>query len=780
MPSQACKPAAHGARRSLGAALLVLALRSGPGSAGPLPVPVALPAREQLPLTLETRLSLNGPELLVLDLDGDGEPELVTCGTNPDTLARAFVLASRIEGCVSHPIKQWNFVAGQGGLAGTADLLPDDGREELLLWRLEGAQLYLWADGMRPGPDGERIETLWRSEAVPLPPAAPRGEARLRMHGSGRLDAAADLWVALPVAGFALAPRGPLLFAADGRLRRHAAAAPNAYCTGIADLDGDGRPELFLATHATCNGQQLPGEDDCHSYWRVLDGDGRRLLDIEAGGPFSEAQTRPLRAAGQATRIAALRFGGEEDGLLRVYGADAALLRERRLAAALWRCLVLDWDGDGSDELLLGLADGRLLLLDRELEVRGDWSFTAAVGPLAAVDLRRRGRPDLLLAVGNQLALFDQELRPLALWDGELRYSHQLKQVAVGWVDAQGRGLVGLSRGLPAASVLLELVPAATPAAGRRAGQRLLLLAAAGGLAGGFALAYGLRALRRRRAALRAAPPTAEHWHALRDQLRAFGHSETARRQLQRLTALLRNSRGDSAAQYLPRLRAEAAAFRAQTWPLLQQIGALADGGPWDATRSRAFRASGERLAALAAALAAEAPPTAAALAAAEEAARAIGAALGSLSRQVDAQLAVSPERFLGLLLGRLAGGGLPLRLELGGDWQGTAPIADPDAAEQLIDALGRFYRERLRHQPGGLSVRAWQDHDQLLVACRDELVPAPTAADLEGSGAAALAAQLQCGLRCHEGEIQLAFAVAAVAAVAAAAARARAATADS
>ncbi len=764
------RPAARGGRPPLGAALLVLGLGPGAGNAAPLPAPqpqpIELPARAQLPFALETRLSLRGADLLLLDLDGDGAPELVTWGTDPDTLARAFVLASRLEGAVTRPLKQWNFTAGRGGLAGTADLLPDDGRQELLLWHEEEGRLHLQADGLRPGPEGARIETLWRSEGVPIPVPAASDGPRLRMHGSGRLDAALDLWVALPVAGFGLAPRGPLFFAADGRLRRHAAAAPNATLTAIADLDGHGRPELFLATHATCNGQQLPGEDDCHSYWRVLDADGRRLIDIEAGGPFSEAQTLPLRVAGQASRVLALRFGGEEDGLLRVYTADGALLRERRLSAALWRSLVIDWDRDGSDELLLGLTDGRLLLLDRELEPLADWRFAAAVGPLAAVDLRRRGRSDLLLAVGNQLGLFDQELRPLALWDGELLYSHQLKQIAGGWVDANGRGFVGLSRALPAASALLELVPTAGAQAGGGVPGRLLLgLGLVGGLVGGLALGYGLRALRRGRGAPVAADPTAapgvEHWRALRDQLRAFRHSAAARGQLTSLTSTLRNSRGESAARYGPRLREEAAAFQARTLPLLQQIGALAAGGPWDALRNRAFRNDCELIAAFAAGLDAEHPPAASALAAAEEAARAISAGLWSLARQVDARLAVPPERFLGLLLSHFAAAGLPLRLDIGGDWQDGAPIANPDEADQLFALLGPFYRERLRDQPGSLCLRAWREPTQLLVACRDELVPAPTAADLEGIGATALAAQLHCGLRCHRGEIQLAFAVA-------------------
>ncbi len=745
--------------RRLGVALLLLALVPHRVTSEPAPLPVGLPARDSLPLTLETCLALRGSELFVLDLDGDGAPELVTCGAGPDTLSHSFVLASRLEGSVSRPLKQWNFVAGQGGLAGTADLLAGDGRQELLFWIRDEGGFRLRADALRLGPGGLRTETLWRSEAIPVPTAGAGAEFAPQMHGSGRLDAAADLWVALPVAGFGLAPRGPLLLDAQGRLRRHAAAAPNVYITALADLDGDGRPELFLGTHATCNGQRLPGEDDCHSYWRVIDADARRLLDVEAGGAFSEAQTQPMRIAGQAPAIAALLLGEGEHCPLRIYAADGRLLRERSLPAALWRSLVVDWDRDGSDELLLGLTDGRLLLLDRDLQLLADWRFAAAVGPLAAVDLRGRGRPDLLIAVGNRLGLFDQTLAPLALWDGELLYSHQLPQQATGWVSAEGRRFVAMSRGQPGASLLLELLPgAAAQARGEPARWLLALIAAVAGLAIG-SLAGSLWLKRGGSAA--GAATAAECWRPLRDQLRGFRHSAAARGQLDSLIFALRNSQGerDTAARYFPRLRAAAAAFRLQTLPILRQIGDLAAAGAWDKLRCRAFQADAERLAQLASVLAPDRLPPANELAAAERAARAISAGIEALHLQVDARLAVPPAAFIGLLLTRFAAVGLSLRLDLAGDWRDEAPVANPDEADQLFVLLGQLFRQRARGGAGVLLLQARREPTQLLVACRDDLAgSAPGAADLERLGIAAAAARLHCGLRCQDGGVQLAF----------------------
>jgi len=759
MGKQLRNTATAGARRRLRTAMLLLGLLPGIARAEPAPTLVTLPPRAALPYTLQTCQILRGDELLVLDLDGDGAPELVTYGTDPDTLSRDFVLASRLDGRVTRPLKQWNFVADRGGLAGTADLDPSDGREELLLWSCADGGLHFRADGLRSGPAGVEVRTLWRSEAVPLPKAA-AGAPIPRLHRSGRLDVAADLCVTLPIAGFELVPRGPLLFGADGRLRRHAAAAPNVLITALADLDGDGRPELFLGTHATCNGQVLPGEDDCHSYWRVLDARGNRLLDVEAAGSFSEAHTYPLRTAGQAPRVAAVLFGVDGRCPVRVYAADGALLRERSLPAALWRSLVIDWDRDGSDELLLGLTDGRLLLLDRELALLADWRFAAAVGPLAAVDLRERGRPDLLLAVGNQLALCDQSLRPLALWDGELLYSHQLPQRASGWISAEGLSFVGLSRGLPAASVLLELVSAAPSLAGRGLWDWLLPLLA---LAAGIAIGIGLWAAWPRRQAAAAAPATAEHWRALRDQLRGFRHSAAARGQLESLIFALRNSQGEAAARYYPRLRDEAAAFQAQTLPILQQIASLAAAGPWEAPHGRAFAAESERLAHFAADLASQPPPPASTLAAAERAARAIRAEVDALRHEVDARLALSPAQFLGLLLTRFAAAGLPLLLELRGDWQDEAPIANPDEADQLFGRVAQLFAERRDRARASLTLRAQRDPTHLLVGCRDDAAGAPPGpADLERLGISALAARLHCGLRCHEGEVLLAFTLAA------------------
>jgi signal transduction histidine kinase len=434
--------------------LLLLLATGGPVAApAGAPAPIALPDAASLPWHLAKAGSFAGTQFRLAQLYGDPVPELAAFAREAMGEGLSCVLLFELE-APQHPVAQWNFSEYQGGVAGGGDF-EGEGSEALLFWRYDAARrrLGFWAERLRRAETGViESDTLVICAEVPAGHQSLDHEHLPRSHQEGRILTEEERILVPVTAGFnwRTAQRALLVYDFQGALRTEIRLPNNTFGYRFADLDGDARREVFLSCYASGNGDSCARGTDAHSYWRVIDLEGRDRLRVQAGGFATLATTQPLRPSAQALPLVLASLSRSQDDKLRLYDAEGWLVREFRLSGFLnGPPLVADLDGDGAEDILIGLADGSLIRLDARLEERARWRYAAGVQPLLAADLTGDGWPELALRIGDELAVCDRELKFMAVWTGRLteRLSNPLTQVGswVGADDVARLALVGLS-----------------------------------------------------------------------------------------------------------------------------------------------------------------------------------------------------------------------------------------------------------------------------------------------------------------------------------------------
>lgn len=527
--------------------LLVLAIGVGSGLhaawAGTAPIELGAPRTQDWLLTSAGAFAAT--QFSLVQLYGDAAPELLAYGRESLGEGQSSIVLFESEAPQAAKF-QWNFPLYQGGLAGTGDL-EGDGDDELIFWRYDERRqcLRYQVERLRHTESGALArDTLLVCEELPARHESLKADRLPRSHAEGSILRPEERLVVAAVADFnwRVSPRAILVYDLAGALRQSIRVPNNVFGFHFADLDGDGRRDIFLACYASDNGDSCARGTDSRSYWRVIDLEGRDLLSIEAGGPASLAATQPLRQGGGAPPLilASLSDSGADE--LRLYDGRGTPVGLRRLPHPLTGVpLVFDRDCDGADEFLVGLADGTLLLFDARLGQLDERQFSAAVQPLRAGDLHGDARPECFLRVGDQLIVTDAALKPRAVWSGSLtgRLRNPRIQTAL-WRSSAGEprfaavGLVGRELGF------LRVQPNRWPILAALVlgllGGMLLLAAAA--LA---ALWLRNRLLEARQAAWREACRRAREavpdvtvaageraqaaWNQLAEQLRPFAHS---------------------------------------------------------------------------------------------------------------------------------------------------------------------------------------------------------------------------------------------------------------
>jgi len=454
--------------------LLFLLLSGGPSRAAAGEAPVApadsaaLPDPAALPWRLTKEGSFTATQFLLAQLYGGATPEFLAFGREVLGEGLTVVLVHALD-APQHPSWEWNFPAYQGGLAGWGDL-EGDGTEELIFWRYDAGRkrLGFWLERLRRNDAGGiESDTLLVCAEIAVGHEGMDHEHLPRSHPEGRILAAEGRILVSVTAGFnwRSAARGLLVYDLQGALRTQIRLPNNTLGYRFADLDGDARRELFLSCYASGNGDSCARGDDAHSYWRVLDLEGRDRLNVEAGGFATMATTQPLRPSAQALPLVLASLGRSQADELRLYDGEGLLVRARPLPGAMaGPPLVTDLDRDGAEEILVGLADGSLLHLDARLEERTRWRLPAATQPLSAADLTGDARPELVLRVGDELLVCAADLAPLARWTGWLneRLSNPLIQVNT-WQGEDGRPRLALVGLLPNQVGMLRLEPNPVP-----------------------------------------------------------------------------------------------------------------------------------------------------------------------------------------------------------------------------------------------------------------------------------------------------------------------------
>jgi signal transduction histidine kinase len=432
--------------------LLLLAIGGPVAAPASAPASIALPDSASLPWRLDTEGTFAGTQFRLAQLYGDPVPELAAFARESLGEGLSSVLLFELE-APQHPAAQWNFPKYQGGVAGGGDF-EGEGSEALLFWRYDPARrrLGFWAERVRRAETGAiESDTLVVCAEVTAGHESLEHEHLPRSHPEGRILTEEGRILVPVTAGFnwRAAQRALLVYDFQGALRTQIRLPNNTFGYRFADLDGDARREVFLSCYASGNGDSCARGTDAHSYWRVIDLDGRDRLRVQAGGFATLATTQPLRPSAQALPLVLATLSRSQADELRLYDAEGGLVRARPLSGSLnGPPLVVDLDGDGGEDILIGLADGSLIRLDARLEERARWRYTAAVQPLHAADLSGDGRPELALRIGDQLAVCDRELKFMAVWTGRLteRLPNPLTQVGswVGADDVARLALVGL------------------------------------------------------------------------------------------------------------------------------------------------------------------------------------------------------------------------------------------------------------------------------------------------------------------------------------------------
>jgi hypothetical protein len=151
--------------------------------------------------------------------------------------------------------------------------------------------------------------------------------------------------------------------------------------THAADLDGDGSDELIVQCYSPENGVSGAGTTDAGtSYVLCLDQLGnvlwkKRFVGVHIG---TTAAVADVTGDGRPEVVVVCSSTRDADmGHAAVLSPSGRTLAERSDLGGLYGITVADFDGDGSDEIVTGGPDGRVIMLDGALDVVASYSDTA-------------------------------------------------------------------------------------------------------------------------------------------------------------------------------------------------------------------------------------------------------------------------------------------------------------------------------------------------------------------------------------------------------------------
>ncbi|HSA55513.1 MAG TPA: histidine kinase dimerization/phospho-acceptor domain-containing protein, partial [Gemmatimonadaceae bacterium] len=400
-----CPRVSAGAGARIGAALAAALLACAPASEID---PRTLPYRFET-----TRVDGNA---LPADLDGDGRDELINSYRPTAHPARPELEALMIRRADGRILDQINFSARL--LTPQVLDVDGDGEREILVPSVRADSLFITIADRA----GRKRFAYFVTAGAPR--AEPEGTISWdpAFVGAFAVDIDGDQrreLVTVISTGYARAPRGVFVHAIpDGAPLGHLLVGANIQRAHFGDFDGNGTPDVVLATATTNNGAVAGGFDDASAHLIVvsLRGSPRVTFRRNFGAGVSLYLFRSRSDEGREafTTFAISRIPGEGSTVELLEAGTWRVLRHRPLPPHLQWVTSGNFRHTPGSEFALAGTGGELLLLDRDFNEIARSRLLTEAGLIAAVpdldhdglhDLFRvRPRAELLSAAGRILA----------------------------------------------------------------------------------------------------------------------------------------------------------------------------------------------------------------------------------------------------------------------------------------------------------------------------------------------------------------------------------------
>lgn len=211
-------------------------------------------------------------------------------------------------------------------------------------------------------------------------------------------------------------PRGVVCFNPEtGKLLWEYDMGASVQHIEIKDLEGDGKKEIIISTHAINNGAVLNGTDDAHSYVIVLDHKGNVLWKKETGEWYSRAQSAVADLDGDnfleiVTATASHRPHPGVKGKLFIFdGLTGKTRASYLLPHASFSKPFVHVPGGGAPRIYVGDATGSIRMFDRRLDLLESISEGSPIHILNDLIISQEW-PCLIALTTERLVAFDWNL----------------------------------------------------------------------------------------------------------------------------------------------------------------------------------------------------------------------------------------------------------------------------------------------------------------------------------------------------------------------------------